>query len=301
MVSAVVLAYNRATEVAYTLNKLKAYGASLPFPLEIIVVDNESSDNTSEMVLQNFPDVRIVKIEKNIGIAGWNEGFKIATHKYILVLDDDSHVEHGLPEAIDYLEHNKQVGILALNVTTGPYKTDEWIWQDGKPWQHEQEVVGFFGCGAIIRKTVYEKVGGFAEWMYVYGHEWEYGIRCLNAGYTIKYFQKSSVIHRASPINRTSKRARVFGTRNDMAIVYKHFGKQRWKYLLRMFLNNLKRVKHEGVKPAWYDILGTIEFLKMRKQLEHTPISTGVQHFFTENYLNTFPVFRFISKYWKKK
>lgn len=296
MVSAVILAYNRVAEVEITLDKLKTYAASLSFPLEIILVDNESVDNTTAMVQENFPGVRIVTIQKNVGIAGWNEGFKIATYKYMLVLDDDSHMENGLPEAIEYMEHNAGVGILALNITSGPYRTDDWVWQNGKPWQHEQDVPGFFGCGAIIRKVVYEQIGGFAKWLHVYAHEWEYGIRCWDAGYAVKYFQKSSVIHRASKINRTAKRARVFGTRNEMAIIYKYFGEKRWKYIFRMFFNNLKRIKNENFLNAWYDVVGAKEFLKFRTHLTHTPVSKEVQQFFAENYMNTFPVFRFLKK-----
>ena len=300
MVSVVILAYNRVAEVEITLDKLKSYAASLPFAVEIIVVDNESADHTTAMVQDKFPDVRIVTIQKNVGISGWNEGFKIAKYKYLLVLDDDSHIESGLPEAVAYLEQNDRVGILALNITSGPYLTDTWIWQDGRPWQHEQDLPGFFGCGAIIRKEVYEKVGGFAEWVYVYAHEWEYGIRCLNAGYAIKYFQKSSVIHRASKINRTAKRARMFGTRNEMAIVYKYFDDKRWTYILRMFVNNLKRMKNEGVLNGWYDVVGAVKFMAFRSTLAHTPVTKEVQQFFIENYKNTFPVFRILKKLKRK-
>ncbi len=301
MVSAVILAYNRVAEVAISVHKLEAYAATMPFALEIIVVDNESADGTSAMVQAEFPAVQLVTIKKNIGIAGWNEGFKIARYKYLLVLDDDSHIESGLEAAVAYMERHSRVGILALNITSGPYRTDDWVWQNGKPWQHEQDIPGFFGCGAIIRKEVYEKIGGFAEWVHVYAHEWEYGIRCLNADYEVKYYQQSSVIHRASKINRTAKRARIFGTRNEMGIIYKYFGDKRWKYIARMFFNNLKRVKDEGILNAWYDVVGAIEFMKFRATLTHTPVSKEVQQFFAENYNNTFPVFRFLNKLKRKK
>lgn len=301
MVSAVVLAYNRCAEVLATIGKLKEYAPTLPFPMEIIVVDNESADGTSDQISMQHPDIKLVTKTKNNGIAGWNDGFAVAQYKYILVLDDDSHPESGIPEAVEFLEKNPDTGILALNITSGPYLTDEWVWKNGKPWQDGEEILGFFGCGALIRKDVYDKIGGFAEWMLVYGHEWDYGIRCIDAGYKVKYFKNSSVKHRASSINRSLKRARIFGTRNDMAIVYKYFGEKRWRYILTMFLNNIKRIKHESWLSAYYDVLGSIEFLKFKKTLTFTPVAKETQQFFANNYMNTHPVFGFITKKFKKQ
>lgn len=301
MVSVIILAYNRCSEALTTVSNLKDYQKTFPYEMEIIVVDNASVDDTTEQMQKQHPDVVLVTKIINNGIAGWNDGFAVAKHKYMLVLDDDSHPEFGIAEALQYMEANIKTGILALNITSGPYLTDTWIWKDGKSWQHEQEILGFFGCGAIIRKEVYEKIGGFAEWMLVYGHEWEYGIRCIDAGYKIRYFKNSSINHRASPVNRSLKRARIFGTRNDMGIVYKYFGQHRWRYITTMFFNNIKKIKHEGLKSAYYDIIGFINFLKFRHKLEHTPVGQEAQQFFADNYMNTHPVFGFVKKMFKAK
>jgi len=290
MVSTIILAYNRCAEVLLTIDKMKALSATLPFELEIVVVDNASIDDTSEKIKQHHPDIRLVTKVKNNGIAGWNAGFEVAKFPYFLVLDDDSNIETGLSEAITYLEAHPKVGILALNVTTGPYRTEQWGWKD------EQDILGFFGCGAIIRKAVYEKIGGFAEWLYVYAHEWEYGIRCLDAGYEIKYFEHSSVIHRANGTGRSFKRLRVFCTRNEMGIVYKYFGDNRWTILRRMWFNNLKHIADGAFLHTWYNIIGSIEFLKWRKTLSHTPVSEDVQNFFADNYDNTRPFFHNMKK-----
>jgi GT2 family glycosyltransferase len=296
MISTIILAYNRSAEVLITIAKLKEYAKKLSFDFEIIVVDNASIDDTTPQVKRHHPDVILITKEKNNGIAGWNDGFAIAHYKYMLVLDDDSHPEHGVAEAVNYLEQHPATGILALNITSGPYLTDAWTWQDGKSWQHEQEILGFFGCGAIIRKEVYEKIGGFAEWMLVYSHEWEYGLRCIDAGYNIKYYKHSSINHRASTINRSLKRARVFCTRNDMGMVYKYFPSKRWQYILIIFVNNLKCVKDGHILAVYYDLIGAIKFLKFRHTLKYTPVSEKTQSFFINNYLNTHAPFGFITK-----
>jgi len=290
MVSVVILAYNRCSEVLVTIEKTKAVSTSLPFPFEFIIVDNGSIDQTSEQIKLKHPDVNLVIKQKNNGIAGWNEGFKAANQKYFLVLDDDSHLESGLIEAINYLEENNAVGILALNVTTGPFTTGAMQWKD------KQELSGFFGCGAIIRKSLYDKIGGFAEWVHVYAHEWEYGIRCLDAGYSIRYFANSNVVHRASTTNRSFKRIRIYSTRNEMGIVFKYFGNDRWKYLFKMWIDNLKRIKDVGFLYCYYEFLGSLKFLVFKSRLSHTPVSRSTQEFFVAHYINPNPIFGFITK-----
>ena len=114
MVSAIILSYNRCPEVLLTVSILKAYRKNLPFDLEIIVVDNASVDDTSLRIQTVHPDIVLVTKTKNNGIAGWNEGFKIARNKYFLVLDDDSHIHSGLPEAVVHMENNVEIGILAM-------------------------------------------------------------------------------------------------------------------------------------------------------------------------------------------
>ena len=298
MISVVILSYNRCSEVLITINKLKELQANLPFNLEIIVVDNASVDDTSKAVKQNHPDIILVTKEKNNGIAGWNEGFKVATGKYLLVLDDDSCIESGLPEAITFLENNTATGILALNIVDQQLKGDPDLDME-EAWKDKENIVGFIGCGAIIRKELYDKIGGYSEWIYLYTHEFDYSIRCLDAGYRVQFFEQGVVVHRTSVINRSKKRMRIFAARNEMAIIYKYFSSNRPKYIARTLLNNLKFIKREGIKSGYYILLGAIEFLKIKKKIGHTPVSPAVQDFYAERFWSTKPVLENLKKRWK--
>lgn len=293
MVSAVILAYNRCAEVLKTIGKLKQLRLSLPFELEIIVVDNASSDNTFEEVKAAFPDIVLLRRNRNSGVAGWNDGFKVAKNKYLLVLDDDSHMESGLIEAVAFMEENAGTGILGFEIVDEALMGDPYL-DPEEAWKDNDEIAGFIGCGALIRKEVYNKIGGFAEWLFIYTHEFEYAIRCLNAGYKVLFFAKGIVVHRASALNRSNKRLRVFGTRNEMGIIYKFFDKNRWKYIFRILFNNLKFIKREGLKSGYYVIQGFFEFLKIRRKLEVTPVGSDVQKFYAENFWGTKPVFLFV-------
>ena len=288
--SFVILNYNRKNELLATVSKIKELvGNSGEF--EIIAVDNNSADGTVAAMQEKFPDVVLIPRKVNNGIAGWNDGFAKAKGKYLAVLDDDSHLESGLNDAISYLDNNPKIGILALRITGGVFETT-----DRTEWIDKKDSGGFIGCGAIIRKELFEKIGGFAEWLHVYTHEYEYSLRCLDAGYKIIYFDGAHVVHRTSALNRTSKRLRIFSARNEMAIVYKYFGKSRYTYLFRIWLNNMKLIRKDGLKTAYYITLAGIEFLKMRKKLKHTPVSEEAQNFLKKYLWSTHPLLSNLKK-----
>lgn len=275
--SFVIANYNRKNEVLLTIAKTKELIKSYEDNYEIIVVDNASTDGSADAIKINYPDVILIENKVNTGASARNLGFQKATGNYIVMLDDDSHIESGLEEALIYMDNNPDVGVLALNVVSGPYTSA--LWKDG------QETVGFIGCGAIIKRETYNKIGGLADWIFLYVEEWEYGLRVINAGYHVRFFANSIVQHRASTINRTSKRFRVQVTKNELGIVYKHFSVNRWNYLFRVIGNNLKMVHKIGFKNTWYNIIGMNEFLKIRKDLKRTPVSKEAQLLFINSYI----------------
>jgi len=286
ILSFVILNFNPQKELLQTLEKTQQLMKGKT-DYEIIVVDNASSDDSVALVKHFYPDVQLIERKKNTGIAGWNDGFEAAKGEYLIVLDDDSNIEFGLDEAIKVLDDYPDTGILALNVTGGAFPTDYLI--------HMQDNIDFIGCGAIIRKEVFNKIGGFAEWLFIYTHEWEYAIRCLDAGYKIKFFEDCHVNHRTSNINRTSKRLKVFSIRNEMAIVYKFFNERdRAKYVTRVYLNNLKGVYRYGIKSIPWYYMALKEFMKLRKSLEHTPVSKEVQDFYSQSCWSTRRFFKII-------
>jgi GT2 family glycosyltransferase len=283
--SFVIVNYNRKDEVLVTIAKTRELINGRDSEYEIVVVDNGSVDNSADAIAGAYPDIKLIVNPVNSGAPAWNLGFDKAAGNYFIIIDDDSNVESGLDEALQYLDEHPKVCVLALNVVNGPYTSDIYGWQDG------QQVVGFIGCGAILRRETYQKIGGYADWIFLYGNEWEYGLRSLGAGYEMRYFEKCKVNHRASKINRTNKRLKVFCTRNEMASVYKYFGQNRSKYLFRMLINGLKCIKTEGILPAYYTLLGARDFWRNRKSIEYTPVSAEAQNFFAKSFNGTRPIF----------
>lgn len=291
--SFVIVNYNRKDELLITITKTKELIKNRQ-DFEIVVVDNASVDGSADAVKEAFPDVVLIKKTKNMGAPAWNEGFEKAKGEYMIIIDDDSHVESGLEDALDYLDRHQNVGILALNVTSGPYTSKDWEWKD------KQDLVGFIGCGAILRKETYQKIGGYADWIFLYVNEWDLGIRAVEAGYKVKYFEKCKVVHRASKVNRSSKRLRVFVTCHELAIVYKYFPNNRWKYLSRVMINSMKGLRQSDFKETWYNLLGILKFFKMKKNLVRTPVSQKSQQLFLSLFFSTKPAFEFIKRDFSK-
>jgi GT2 family glycosyltransferase len=282
--SFVIVNYNRKEEILLTLTKTKKTIDETPGEFELIVVDNASTDGSAAAIKEKFPYVVLIENPVNTGAPAWNLGFEKAKGNYFIILDDDSHIESGLDKALDYLERNEHVGVLALNITGGAYQTVYW--------KDLEEKDGFIGCGAIVRKQLYDKIGGYADWIFLYTNEWDYGIRAMEAGYKVIYYENCHVTHRASVINRTSKRLIVFSVRNEMAIVYKYFSKDtRDKYVSRVFINNLKGIRKYGLSSITWYLEALKEFKALKKTLPHTPVRPEIQNAYQRRFWSTrFPL-----------
>ncbi len=201
LVTVNILSFNRKEELQHTLTKVFEQDYK---NIEVIVVDNASADGTQQMVLTEFPCVNLIELKENIGIAGWNYGFKIAKGEYVLVLDDDSFPENGTIEAgLSSFNSNVQLGIVAFNIFNLRIMVSET--------EEFNEYPKFFvGCGAMIYRKVFEMIGYFNEDYFIYYHELDYSARCYDAGFEIRYLKDIVVIHRQNLSSRGSKREDPF-------------------------------------------------------------------------------------------
>lgn len=278
--SFIIVNYNRREELYLTISSTLSLFDKSGDVYEIIVVDNASADGSARMVKQEFPMVKLIENNINMGAPAWNRGFEKATGEYFIILDDDSQLDSGLESALAYMDANQDIGVLALNITGGAFQTAHW--------DNLSCYSGFIGCGAMIRKALYEKIGGYADWIFLYTNEYEFGIRTLEAGYKILYFADCRVTHRTSNLHRSPQRLITYSVRNEMAIVYKYFGiKHRSIFLFRVYLNNLRGVFEHGlVSFPWY-ITALREFIKLKKTLTHTPVSIEVEEFYSKDFWST--------------
>jgi len=125
--------------------------------LDVIVVDNASSDGTAEMVEAEFPEARLIKRTSNRGVSGWNDGFAEARGDYVLALDDDCHLPpDGLRRAVAEAERHDadlvSFGVTSASDSAYRFDIDEYL----------TGLFSFWGCAVLVRRRALEELDGYA-------------------------------------------------------------------------------------------------------------------------------------------
>ena len=217
LVSIVILTWNRKNDLRETLTKLR----EVTWPdIEIIVVDNGSTDGTAAMVSSEFPAVNYLMQSTNSGIAGYNVGFKAAAGEFVVALDSDSYPAFdAITKMVALFDKNRDAGCIAFDVRAP---------QNGRQ-LHEavqevtSEVAGYHGAGVGFRKELFKKAGYWFEPFFLYCNEMDHALSVLKAGYKIIHSTAVRAYHKSSPVQRGSSRASYFYVRNSLWLVWRHY------------------------------------------------------------------------------
>ncbi|MED4601248.1 glycosyltransferase family 2 protein [Paenibacillus validus] len=225
-VSIVMLCWNRKEDVYESLQRIREieYGA-----LEVIVVDNGSTDGTQTMVEQEFPEARLIRMYKNLGIEAYNIGFENASGEYIVILDDDSFpAKQAIRRMVDKFQKDPQLGVVAFDVRNY-FNYDEVKTMEAESGDvntaaiTKDYLMSFNGAGAGVRKDIFKEVGFYPEDFFLYNNELDVAFRILDLNYKIEFFSDVVAYHKFSPQNRASWRAPYYYTRNAFWIVWKNY------------------------------------------------------------------------------
>ncbi|MBP2230259.1 GT2 family glycosyltransferase [Azospirillum agricola] len=209
-VSAVIATYNRAPELRIALTRLMAQTTP---PVEILVIDDGSSDGTDAMMQSEFPTVRYVRQPHNGGlILARNFGFVNTTGDCVLSVDDDSwFVEpDGLERCVAHLEANPDVAAVACNIET----RDGLVYfpKGAAPF----DVPWYVGCGHLLRRSAVAAVGLYMPELYRQGEEKDRCLRLLGAGHRVVALPEVMVYHDKSEKGRKPGLERFYNHRNDL-------------------------------------------------------------------------------------
>jgi len=145
---------------------------------EVILVDNNSSDNSVDFTKKNYPAVKILKLKENIGYTGANNAAsKIAKGKYLIFLNNDVRLDPNYIEELhNFLQKNPQAKIVA----TKEYSYDGKVFVSqsdgidflGYPCKYQKGKIHYApGCAFVIEKELFRKLGGFDEKMFIFHEE----------------------------------------------------------------------------------------------------------------------------------
>ena len=289
--SVIIVSYN----VEFFLKQclLSIQEASKGLLVEVIVVDNNSKDNTCESLKASFPAVKVISNKKNVGFSkANNQGVKISTGKYVLILNPDTLVaEDTFSKILKFAKEKQNLGALGVKLIdgTGNFAPES---KRGIP----RPIVSFYklfgisgkrtgkyyathltedetgivevcsGSFMLLKRVIYNEVKGFNEAYFMYGEDIDLSVKLLNSGYQNYYYSKTQVIHyKGESTKKNLKYLKYFY--NAMKIFYNRhfklnmvydffmkFGINFWYFLKYFKYNSLK--SHHSKKINNYLYLG---------------------------------------------
>jgi GT2 family glycosyltransferase len=213
----------------------------------VCVVDNGSTDNTKEYVSEKYPSVYTLRLEKNLGYSGGlNEGLKYAFVKqnadYALITNNDVKADEKVLSALVSTGESKpEIGFVTGKVYYFDYpgilqtvgkREDPLLWNGGHignkekdNGQYEEVCERYFADDifTLVKKTLYEKVGGYDTLFQFQCEEFDWQARAKEAGFKIYYTPFAKIWHKDSmTIGKVSAFKAYYDARNPLLVILKH-------------------------------------------------------------------------------
>lgn len=222
MLSVIIVSWNTCDLLRRCVQSITDHQGNLD--LEIIVVDNASRDGTPAMLRAEFPHVRLIETGANLGFsAGNNTGLAAAQGDWLLLLNPDTEiVGDALQQMMATLADNPFAGVVGPRVQYGD-GTEQitrhrfpLLWTLGTAstplvplfapllnrfyYQRAIPAAPVFtdwltGAALLLRREVYERVGGFDDQFFMYYEETDWQRRIKAAGWTVLYDPAALIIH----------------------------------------------------------------------------------------------------------
>ena len=251
LVSVIVLNYNAGKLL---LNCIESVKKSTYKHLEIIVVDNISTDKSQETCKEKYPDIKLIQNNENFGYCeGNNIGIREAKGDYIIILNPDTIVESNCIEEL-ISAYNKfgeglyQPKILSLNEKQVLQSTGNMIHVFGfgfakdkgrKDEEVDEEIkkIGYAsGTCLFTSKSVLEKVGLLDSFLFLYHDDLDLGWRASQIGINSYYAPKSKIYHAESYSLKWSAKKFYWLERNRKYCLLTHYSKKTYAKMLPTLL-----------------------------------------------------------------
>ncbi len=222
----VVISYNTKDVLSDCLTSI--YKAQQPQKgIEVIVVDNNSKDDSVAMIKRDFPQVKIIQNKENLGFSKANNiGIKNSNSSNYLFLNSDTVISrYSLVKPLKYLKKHPKVGAITVKLVLSDGSIDydnrrgfptPWTtfcrlfglskifpkstffnsyYLGFKPIKRATPIPVTAGSFIMMPKKVYDQIGGWDEDYFFYGEDIDISFRLQQAGYQIIYYPKTTTIH----------------------------------------------------------------------------------------------------------
>jgi GT2 family glycosyltransferase len=234
-VSIIIINYNGKHNLEKCLNSLSKINY---VNIEIIVVDNNSKDDSVDFITKNFPNSILIKLNENKGFAEPNNiASKIATGEFLLFLNNDTIVTPDfISELLKPLQHDSQIGICQSLLLHPDHSIDSSgdfidklgvVYNSRTPISEIREISSARGASMMIRKNIFDQLEGFDEKFYFSFEDVDLSWRCWIAGYKILVVPKSIVYHLGGQTYKKLKDNLAFhGFKNQLSMKVTNFEKK---------------------------------------------------------------------------
>jgi GT2 family glycosyltransferase len=211
-VSVIIATRNRAADLQRTCDVVMRLR---PVPNEVIVTTDGCTDQTVQMVADEFPDIRLIVNEPGIGsVASRDRMIRQARGDLVLALDDDSYPEQldCIRLIVSFFEQRPKLAVLHF-----PQHTDEYpetLAQTDFGCEHLTR--SFANSGAVLRRSIYLQLPGFESRFFHMYEEPDYALQCVAAGYDVLFSPVITIRHHYSGATRDEIRVHQRHSRNEL-------------------------------------------------------------------------------------
>ena len=212
--------------------------------MEVIIVDNASNNQEVEIIAKRYPQVKVIKSDKNLGFAGGNNlGIQAAHGKYLFLVNNDTvFKDFNVLALIDRMESSPYIGIVCpkirfawannpiqfagysklsrisvRNYAIGFNEEDHGQYNTPHPTPYAH------GAAMLIRRDAVEKVGLMPECYFLYYEELDWSMMFTRAGYQIWYEPQCEIYHKESQSTGQNSPLRTYYlTRNRLLLVHRN-------------------------------------------------------------------------------
>lgn len=209
--SVIVLSYNRRASLMETLRALEQ--GPITRRSEVIVVDNGSTDGSVPAIREQFPGVRLLSLQNNSGVNGFNVGVEAAFGDCVLILDDDSQPEPvSLEGALKHLASRPEIAAVTLLPRHPESGRPEWPSASQLP--RPRDDWPMMGCGNLVRRQAWLRVGGYERSYFLYRNDADLALKLLGAGMGVHFNPAWVVWHDSPAASMKTERWLRLATRN---------------------------------------------------------------------------------------
>ena len=225
--------------------------------MEVIVVDNASTQDEASIIQKLFPHVKVIRSEHNLGFAGGNNlGMKEAKGKYLFLINNDTiFKDFNIQPLIDRLESPSVVGMVCpkIRFTWGTNTIQYAGYTPLSKITVRNQAIGFgeedkgqhntahptpyaHGAAMLIKREAIEKVGIMPEDYFLYYEEIDWSMMFARAGYEIWYDPGCTIYHKDSQSTGQNSPLRTYYIARNRLILVKRNWRGIYKYLAFLYL-----------------------------------------------------------------